>query len=472
MAEKFYTILTNIGKAKIANSGVMGSKVNFVKFKIGDSGGNYYEPTEDQKDLVRTVYEGNITDIEIDTENSNWMKINLMIPANVGGFTIREYGVFDEDENMLAIAKCAESYKPIAEDGSTKELILRMILAVSNTKNVNLELDPTLVFVTKEELDGFKNSITTQLSDMAQDRTYYCGTISGTNTYTATNNKITVYTEGLTVRVKIGTASTGASTLNINGLGAKTILDSLGNPITSGGLKAGLPYQLCYNGTNFIVLGKGGGGDATAPQVLINKKVTVDSGQIVGTMPENGSPNVALNAGQSYNLAQGHYSGGNITANSLASQTSASADASKIAAGYSAWVNGNLVNGNYDPLTLVAGDGVIYNDATILDDNTHNSSYSLGKSCTCYNHGGTVRVKYDTRVSSSSETIYSQLYVNWSPRGAARTNSSTNYVTYTEDITINAGDVIQIYFYIHTSSYHGYISNFKICCGNNYGMFV
>ncbi|WP_315074189.1 hypothetical protein [uncultured Clostridium sp.] len=105
---------------------------------------------------------------------------------------------------------------------------------------------------------------------MTSDRIYYCGTTSGINTYTAANNKITAYTEGLTVRVKIGIAST----TNINGLGAKTILDSLGNAITSGGLKSGLPYQLCYNGTNFIVLGKGDGGDATAPQVLINKKVT------------------------------------------------------------------------------------------------------------------------------------------------------------------------------------------------------
>lgn len=168
MAEKFYTILTNIGKAQIANSGVMGSKVNFVKFKIGDGNGAYYEPTENQKDLVHTVYEGNITDIETDKENPNWMKINLMIPANVGGFMIREYGVFDADGNMLAVAKCAESYKPVAEDGSTKELILRMILAVSNTKNVNMELDPTLVFVTKEELEDLKKSITASLNDITK----------------------------------------------------------------------------------------------------------------------------------------------------------------------------------------------------------------------------------------------------------------------------------------------------------------
>uniref|UniRef100_UPI0020797562 phage tail protein n=1 Tax=Clostridium sp. VAP51 TaxID=2949978 RepID=UPI0020797562 len=165
MAEKFYTILTNIGKAQIANSGVMGSKVNFVKFKIGDGNGAYYEPTENQKDLVHTVYEGNITDIETDKTNPNWMRINLMIPANVGGFMIREYGVFDSDGNMLAVAKCAESYKPVAEDGSTKELILRMILAVSNTKSINMELDPTLVFVTKEELERLRKDLTEQMKD-------------------------------------------------------------------------------------------------------------------------------------------------------------------------------------------------------------------------------------------------------------------------------------------------------------------
>ncbi|WP_315074532.1 phage tail protein [uncultured Clostridium sp.] len=345
----FYTLITTTGKAKMANAAALGTKVNFKTLKVGDGNGNYYEPTENQTNLLNTVWQGNIGSISIDENNSNWIVTETTIPATDGGFSIREAGIFDEDGNMIAISKMAETYKPVAAEGSTKNLIVQIILEVSNSSSVTLKVDPNVVIATKNDiaiLTNSINSITTQLSDMAQGRIYYCGTTSGTNTYAAANNKITAYTEGLTVRIKVGTASTWASTLNINGLGAKTILDSLGNPITSGGLKAGLPYQLCYNGTNFIVLGKGGGGDATAPQVLINKKVTVDTGQIVGTMPENGSPNVALNAGQSYNLAQGHYSGGNITANSLASQTPATADQTKILNGYSAWVNGNLVNGN------------------------------------------------------------------------------------------------------------------------------
>lgn len=159
MAEKFYTLLTDVGKAKIANSAGFGSKVNFVKMKVGDGGGAYYNPTEDQEDLVNTVYEGNINYIAIDEENPNWINVEMMIPANVGGFMIREYGIFDEENNMLGVAKCPETYKPVAADGSTKELLMRMNLEVSNTQNVTLKIDPTIIFAKKSDLEILDNKI-------------------------------------------------------------------------------------------------------------------------------------------------------------------------------------------------------------------------------------------------------------------------------------------------------------------------
>lgn len=180
------------------------------------------------------------------------------------------------------------------------------------------------------------------LSDIMQDRIYYCGTTSGTNTYTATNSKITAYTDGLTVRIKIGTASTGASTLNINGFGAKTILDTLGNAITSGGLKAGLPYQLCYNGTNFIVLGKGGGGDATAAQILLGKKATVDSGQIVGTLDLTNLVTGNIKSGVTINGVSGKAS--------VVDTSDALATAAQILSGASAYVGGIKITGTMPDL--------------------------------------------------------------------------------------------------------------------------
>lgn len=134
------------------------------------------------------------------------------------------------------------------------------------------------------------------VSHLADKMTHipYAVATGSANTYAVTLSPApTAYVDGMAVCVKINVSSTGASTLNVNGLGAKAILDSLGNAITSGGLKAGVPYTLRYNGTNFIVQGKGGGGDATADQVLSGKKVTVDSGPLTGTMANKASATIS-----------------------------------------------------------------------------------------------------------------------------------------------------------------------------------
>ncbi|NFG23187.1 phage tail protein [Clostridium botulinum] len=181
MEEKFYTILTNIGKEKIANSSVLGSKVNFTKIKAGDGNGKYYEPTEDQTKLANTVWEGNIRNIEVSKENPNWIEIEAIILSDEGGFTIREFGVFDEEDNLLAISKCAETYKPIISDGSVKELLIKMVLSVSNTENVSLKVDPTIVVAKKsdvEKVDMIVDEIKSQMKEIANKQTKLENTVS------------------------------------------------------------------------------------------------------------------------------------------------------------------------------------------------------------------------------------------------------------------------------------------------------
>lgn len=174
MAEQFYTILTNVGKAKIANSLPTGQKLNLVKMKIGDSNGNYYNPSENQTDLVHKVYECNITSVEVDEINPQWITITSAIPSDIGGFSIREVGVFDDSNSLIAIGKYPETYKPVATDGSTKELYIKMTLEVTNASSVELKIDPTVILATKKDINILTNSIaqiTTQLSDMEQQQT-------------------------------------------------------------------------------------------------------------------------------------------------------------------------------------------------------------------------------------------------------------------------------------------------------------
>ena len=71
------------------------------------------------------------------------------------------------------------------------------------------------------------------------------------------------------------------------------------------------------------------------------------SRKTTGTMPDQGAKAASLNCGGSYAIPAGYHNGaGKITANSLASQTSATAQAQHILAGQTAWVNGSRVSGN------------------------------------------------------------------------------------------------------------------------------
>lgn len=115
------------------------------------------------------------------------------------------------------------------------------------------------------------------------------GEASGTNVKSMT---ITSFTgdllPGLGLTFKNTTANTDAVMLNVNGKGAKSIVKNGGTPLASGNLKAGGVYTVRYDGTNFILQGEGGSGNATPTDVVAGKTFTNDNGEQVGL----GDPNL------------------------------------------------------------------------------------------------------------------------------------------------------------------------------------
>ena len=158
--EKFYTILTNIGKAKVANAALLNSNVTLTTLKVGDGNGAYYNPTEDQKELKNVVYTCNVGSITIDKNNPNWILVETIIPGSVGGFTIREVGLFDVDGDLIAIGKYPETYKPVVANGATKDLNVRTIFEVSNAASVNLSINPSVIIATKEDIENLQKQVT------------------------------------------------------------------------------------------------------------------------------------------------------------------------------------------------------------------------------------------------------------------------------------------------------------------------
>ncbi|EJA6602409.1 phage tail protein [Clostridioides difficile] len=157
--EQFYTILTNIGKAKIANAGMLGKSVVLEKIQAGDGGGNYYNPTEDQTALKNKVWEGNINAFDNDENNPNWIIATACIPGSIGGFTVREMGLIDNEGDMIAVCKSPETYKPKFDNGAMKDLYLKFIIEVSNVEKVTLVVDPTAIFLTKKDEEKILSNI-------------------------------------------------------------------------------------------------------------------------------------------------------------------------------------------------------------------------------------------------------------------------------------------------------------------------
>lgn len=174
MAEQFYTILTDIGKASVANATALGEKVDFRYMALGDGDGGYYNPSETQTGLKKEVYRREINHIQVEKikdvdgeeKPTNRIKLTILIPGSVGGFTVREAGILDTEGNLIAIGKYPETYKPRIEDGSSKDLTINMVIEVANTSVVTLKIDPTVILATKKDLDVLSNRVKKNEDDL------------------------------------------------------------------------------------------------------------------------------------------------------------------------------------------------------------------------------------------------------------------------------------------------------------------
>ncbi|EKQ6238406.1 tail fiber protein, partial [Escherichia coli] len=88
-----------------------------------------------------------------DKRNSNYIIAELVIPPEVGGFWMRELGLYDDAGTLIAVANMAESYKPALAEGSGRSQTCRMVIIVSSVASVELTIDTTTVMATQDYVD-------------------------------------------------------------------------------------------------------------------------------------------------------------------------------------------------------------------------------------------------------------------------------------------------------------------------------
>ncbi len=169
MAQDYYTILTNAGLAYEAACKANQVPIKLTHFAVGDGNGAAYNPGPDATALRRETHRQSINSLLQDEANPSWLMAEALVADDVGGWTIREVGIYTDTGILYAIGKYPDSVKPILAQGSGKQFYVRAIFQTSNAASVTLLIDNSVVMATRAfvldhvkaelaKLDG-KNSV-------------------------------------------------------------------------------------------------------------------------------------------------------------------------------------------------------------------------------------------------------------------------------------------------------------------------
>lgn len=150
---QFLAILTTIGTAKQANANALGIAWKITQMGVGDANGTDPMPSAAQTALINERRRAPLNQLKVDPANSAIIVAEQVIPEDVGGWWIREIGLYDADGDLVAIANCAPSFKPLLTQGSGRTQVVRMNLVVSNSASVELKIDPSVVLATRAYVD-------------------------------------------------------------------------------------------------------------------------------------------------------------------------------------------------------------------------------------------------------------------------------------------------------------------------------
>lgn len=150
---QFFAILTDIGRAKQANATALGTTWTFAQMAVGDANGTEPIPNSSQTKLINERRRAPLNQVKVDPANANVIIAEQIIPESVGGWWVRELGLYDAAGDLVAVANCAPTFKPLLAQGSGRTQVIRINLIVSNTANIELKIDPSVVLATREYVD-------------------------------------------------------------------------------------------------------------------------------------------------------------------------------------------------------------------------------------------------------------------------------------------------------------------------------
>ncbi len=199
--QKYYTILTDVGVEKVRNAILNNVKIEVSQIAVGDGAGDYYEPVQTMNALKNEVWRGPVH--ELKTQGHEKIIVNSIIPSDVGGFFVREIGLFDSENELIAIGSLPETRKTSIGEGALQDIHLSMEISISNSDVFEITTDPTILLASKKDLEDVKEvvaesieAINLQVSSLSTEVDKNKNAIAAINNVRAIKGTITIPKDG------------------------------------------------------------------------------------------------------------------------------------------------------------------------------------------------------------------------------------------------------------------------------------
>lgn len=146
---KYFTVLTDVGKQKLAEAIANETALDFTEMAVGDSNGTSYEPTSDMTALKHVTYRAAIGSMKINAEDKNIMEFEFVVPASTGGFYVREAGLYSNDGTLIAISRLPEQYKADMAEGAGSSMTVRILVAISSNAQIYITVPASITYATQ-----------------------------------------------------------------------------------------------------------------------------------------------------------------------------------------------------------------------------------------------------------------------------------------------------------------------------------
>ncbi|MCG7219486.1 phage tail protein [Acinetobacter sp. AG3] len=157
MAAQYHSLFTTQGLALLREAIQNGTKLGITHMAYGDGNGIVPTPNADFTKLIKEVYRTPLNRLAPSKENANWLEADGVIPSAVGGFNIREVGLY-AGNILVAYANYPATYKPSADQGTAQIKTIRIVLQIDNTANFELKIDASVVMATIQSVEEAKQA--------------------------------------------------------------------------------------------------------------------------------------------------------------------------------------------------------------------------------------------------------------------------------------------------------------------------